>query len=55
MERSFLTRLLAALLTLAVLAVCLGCAPPSSYDRNDPKRQARQDELLRWMQTDHRN
>mgnify|MGYP001807014075 CR=1 FL=1 len=55
MKKSFPIRLLAALMTLAVLAVCLGCAPPSAYDRNDPNRQARQDELLRWMQTDHRN
>lgn len=55
MKRLLSTRLLAALLTMAVLAVALGCTPSSNYDRFDPKRQARQDDLLRWMQSDHRD
>jgi hypothetical protein len=54
MKRSLPTRLLTALLALAVTALCLGCTQ-TSYDRNNPSREARQEELLRWMQTDHRN
>ncbi|MDQ7832201.1 MAG: hypothetical protein RDU30_10735 [Desulfovibrionaceae bacterium] len=43
------------LLVLAVAALALGCTGSGPYDRFDPNRQAKQEELLRWMQEDHRN
>jgi|GEM_PF-2357534 len=55
MKKGFFSRVTAVVLVLALVALSIGCVPPQSTDRFDPKRQARQDDLLRWMQDDHRN
>lgn len=54
MKRFVGCRALVVLLLFAVASLAVGCAPPSSRDRFDPKRQAKQQELLQWMQEDHR-
>lgn len=54
MKTKAVIRATAMLLVLAVAALGLGCADKGSYDRFDPKRQAKQEDLLRWMQDDHR-
>ncbi len=53
MKRFVGCRALVVLLLFAVASLAVGCAP-SSRDRFDPKRQAKQQELLQWMQEDHR-
>ncbi|MFZ5810809.1 MAG: hypothetical protein ACOY4F_02070 [Thermodesulfobacteriota bacterium] len=54
MKRFVGCRALVVLLLFAVASLAVGCSPPSSGDRFDPKRQAKQQELLQWMQEDHR-
>lgn len=54
MKTKAVIRATAMLLVLAVAALGLGCVDKGPYDRFDPKRQAKQEDLLRWMQDDHR-
>ncbi|WP_176632258.1 hypothetical protein [Desulfolutivibrio sulfoxidireducens] len=48
------SRALTVLLLFVVASLAVGCAPPLSRDQFDPHRQAKQQELLNWMQEDRR-
>jgi hypothetical protein len=51
------SRALAVLLLVSVAVLAVGCQTTSSSPtgRFDPKRQAKQEEILRWVMEDHRN